>query len=853
MLGTMHSRLAAVFRLVPIGLLAYAASAGAADERFPFVIPGDDATATVTSLAALSPRPAGADGFVRIRDTHFFTDAGRLRFWGINTCFAGNFPAHADAEKVAAHFAKLGLNAVRMHHHDTSPAPRGIWGPVVDGRRTFDPAQLERQDYFLNELHRHGIYANLNLHVGRELTAAEGFSREGLPYSTRYDKYLLYFEPQAKARLKEFARDYLLHKNPYRQLRRVDDPGIALIEITNENSFSKFGPEIAASLPEPHRGEFKQQWNAWLARRYADTTTLKKAWRGSTEPLGATHADSTTWQTALGPWRMKQTRDHPVRPTFGQPGPQPDLPALRLEPQGTSPDLSSQEIQFPHTKIEPGQVYTLSFWVRADAARALFVDVSHAGPALWTPVGFRETLTLGPTWQKVHRVFRASAEIPGGTRLCFKFGGSPVPFTLAGLTLRRGGDWIVIPAGQSIEQRNVEIPVAGWNEFAQRDAVRFMAETEEAFIREITDYLKKDLGVRVPITASQITYHSPEIVAATCDYTDVHAYWQHPQFPRKPWDPVDWNMRNTPMEQVPDADALLSRAPWRLLDRPFTISEWNIPDPHDNAASTVPFAALVAALQDWDGVFFFQYSGGDNDWYTDKVQRFFAFNGQPTKLALLTAFAHLYRRGDLAPLTAVAAGTPQKMPPATAGFTHRLGIDPKATAPTPVAATKAKRLATPDGRAIWDATDSASAHVVVNTPATRAAWGLIGGKTFDLGGVELTLGPVERNYATVVLTSLDGKPLESAQRILLAAVGSATNPGMKWNATRTSVGKDWGTGPAEVNGIAATLTLPRARARMFALDGRGNRLAEVPGTSGATSTQFTLGPQHRTLWYEIVW
>jgi hypothetical protein len=184
-----------------------------------------------------------------------------------------------------------------------------------------------------------------------------------------------------------------------------------------------------------------------------------------------------------------------------------------------------------------------------------------------------------------------------------------------------------------------------------------MAETEEAFMREITDFLKKDLGVRVPITASQITYHSPEIVAATCDYTDIHAYWQHPRFPRKPWDPVDWDMRNTPMEQVPDADALLSRAPWRLLDRPFTMSEWNIPDPHDYAASVVPFAALVAALQDWDGVFFFQYQRRRRRLvYRQACSASSPSTASPPSWRCSPPSPHLYRRGDIAPLTAVAAG-----------------------------------------------------------------------------------------------------------------------------------------------------------------------------------------------------
>ncbi len=844
--------------LAPLGLAGAALFASlplsSADVRFPFVIPGDDASPSITNLASLSPRPAGADGFARVRDGHFFTEAGRLRFWGVNTCFGANFPEHADAEKVAAHLAKLGVNAVRMHHHDTSAAPRGVWGAVVDGRRTLSAREIERQDYFLDQLHRHGIYANLNLHVGRELTAAEGFSREGLPYATRFDKYLLYFEPEPRARLKEFCRDYLLHENPYRHRRRVDDPGIAMIEITNENSFSKLGPGLAAALPEPHRGEFKRQWNTWLARQYRDTAALQRAWGGANEPPGPAIADSAAWRDGLGVWRLKPNREFPVRPLFGQPGPLAGVPALTLEPSGTSPELSAQELQYPNLKLEPGQIYTLSFWVRAPAPRSLFVDVSNAGPGNWNPVGLRETLALRPEWQRVHRVFRTSAAIPGAARICFKFGGSGVPFALAGLTLRRGGDWIVVPEGQTLEAGTIEIPVAGWNEPAQRDAVRFMAETEEAFIREMMDFLKKDLGVRVPITASQITYHTPRIVAATCDYTDIHAYWQHPRFPRKPWDPVDWLVLNTPMERAPDADALLARAPWRLLDRPFTFSEWNIPDPHDYAASVVPFAAVVAALQEWDGIFFFQYqSGGEGGWYGDKVQRFFSFNGQPVKLALLTACAQLFRRGDLAALDTVAAGTLDQMVPATLGFSHRIGIDPKAARSSEAAAPSGQRLATPDERVVWDASDPARARVVLNAPATRAVWGLVGGRSFDLGGVKLAVGAVERDYAVIVLTAMDGKSLETTRSALIAAVGSATNPGMKWNAARTSVGRDWGEGPAEVNGIAVALTLPRPGARVFALDGRGQRLGEVPAAAGAAGSRFELSGRYRTLWYEIAW
>ncbi len=140
-------------------------------------------------------------------------------------------------------------------------------------------------------------------------------------------------------------------------------------------------------------------------------------------------------------------------------------------------------------------------------------------------------------------------------------------FSLAGVSLQQGGEWLVLPAGQSLEAKTIGIPTEGWSEIAIADAKQFMIDTEKSFIREMVTFLKQDLGVRIPITASQINYHNPEIVAETCDYADIHAYWQHPRFPRRPWDPADWMIVNTPMEAMPDGDALLSRAPggWSIV------------------------------------------------------------------------------------------------------------------------------------------------------------------------------------------------------------------------------------------------------------------------------------------------
>ncbi|RME90943.1 MAG: hypothetical protein D6766_12540, partial [Verrucomicrobia bacterium] len=339
--------------LIPLlpAVLGLATALGA-DAWFPFVVPGDDASPSFTDFSAWNPRPAGADGFVRVEDGHFATDSGRIRFWGVNVCFGANFPEHADAEKVAAHLAKLGVNLVRFHHHDTAPSPRGVLLPVRNGRRELDPAQLDRQDYFLAQLHRHGIYANLNLHVGRTFTEAEGFISQGLPRKVRYDKYLLYFEPRMRERFKEFCRSYLGHRNPYRDnRRRADDPGIAMIEITNENAFSRDGAEIAASLPAMYRLEFQRQWNAWLRTRYGSTDELRRTWGAKNEPLGEPLADSAAWAKGPGNWRLHQSAQWPVEAVFGRPGPSPETPALRLNIRRPAPQTHLQELQFPNLRL----------------------------------------------------------------------------------------------------------------------------------------------------------------------------------------------------------------------------------------------------------------------------------------------------------------------------------------------------------------------------------------------------------------------------------------------------------------------------------------------------------------------
>ena len=110
-----------------------------------------------------------------------------------------------------------------------------------------------------------------------------------------------------------------------------------------------------------------------------------------------------------------------------------------------------------------------------------------------------------------------------------------------------------------------------------------------------------------------------------------------------------------------------------------------------------------------------------------------------------------------------------------------------------------------------------------------------------------------RNFAVLTLNTADSQRLAQSRRLLLTAAGNVENTGMGWNADHTSVGTRWGSAPTLCEGIGAKVTLSTGArsAKVFALEGSGARAGEVPATLAAGRLSFEIGPQFKTLWYEI--
>ena len=78
-----------------------------------------------------------------------------------------------------------------------------------------------------------------------------------------------------------------------------------------------------------------------------------------------------------------------------------------------------------------------------------------------------------------------------------------------------------------------------------------------------------------------IMANSPATVQSRLDVVDGHAYWQHPQFPGTPWDPVNWFQPNVSMvNTLGDDNTLAGLARQRVRGKPFTVTEYQHPSPN---------------------------------------------------------------------------------------------------------------------------------------------------------------------------------------------------------------------------------------------------------------------------------
>lgn len=254
-------------------------------------------------------KPAGKHGKVKtIGDRFEFEDGTALKIWGVTGNFAPNLaPAKQDAEAMAAFWSSHGINSLRMFDIGL-PAWRGIG--TADDALEYDPALLDRFDYFTSQLTKQGIYYRFVPFWGFRVLPKNQDQvlnyQEIVTWGTKHTLGTI-----GLANIAEDIQDLMIkkavklltHVNPYTNLSYAQDPALGCLELQNEDDIFWFALTQACQFAPSYAKKLNERFASWLKKRYHSQDGLKKAWGSAlgSESLdsGAILADTVVWKYGM--------------------------------------------------------------------------------------------------------------------------------------------------------------------------------------------------------------------------------------------------------------------------------------------------------------------------------------------------------------------------------------------------------------------------------------------------------------------------------------------------------------------------------------------------------------------------
>lgn len=241
-------------------------------------------------------------------------------------------------------------------------------------------------------------------------------------------------------------------------------------------------------------------------------------------------------------------------------------------------------------------------------------------------------------------------------------------------------------------------------------------------------------------------------------------------------------------------------------------------------------------------------------------------------MANMLLAANLFRRGDAQPLTnrLVLAMTPEREIDLLLGMGSAWSVFNSGQLGLPVAWALTNRVAVAFGTnppglsAVPDAAppsglqetqwrqSGTNRFVTIHTPRTRAAIGYLGNQSLSLGELTVAAAPKQLPFSSFGAT-FDPRICLHQRHLPLVASGWIENTGMHWkDATKTSVGDQWGSSPTLIEFFRLTLPVSSNRVQAWVLDQRGQRQASISILAPNANTSVLVPPAGAgTLWYEV--
>ena len=428
-----------------------------------------------------------------------------------------------------------------------------------------------------------------------------------------------------------------------------------------------------------------------------------------------------------------------------------------------------------------------------------------------------------------------------------------------------------------------KVPDNCWENSPQNCAYAlFLTDIEINFAKRMTAFVRDEIKSQVLLTDLSCWKNAIEyqLVRTLYDYVDDHFYVDHPQFLEKSWRlPSKCPNANPVRGQNAGFEAV---AKHRLLDRPFTLTEFNYSGPGQFRGVGGMMLGAQAALQEYDGIWRFAWSHNAQGLLKPQSIHYFNVANDPLQRATERAVTMLYLRGDMKPLARRHAVVfPEK------ALRHDFSCGPQAdiadmwfgwharfgtlvSDAMPAEATSGGLFPeiysrTSDDYRRWaEGTRPGDGQVIigrdeglfgVDTPRTAGFFAERGSHTTGPLTVKLD-GNVP---AAVWVSALDSAPIADSGRLLLTHVADVQDEGTVYADDSKKVLLKWGDLPHLMRRSEAEVTLAFAdgkSCKVYALAADGTRRGEVPVVQKGGKVSFVANtardPAEATCYYEIV-
>jgi len=845
---------------------------------FNFNLPWNDST--TQKYLPKFPIVKIADGKFVTADAagNFTLDGQQILFWGGNCVASGAFPSKDLAAGIAGRMRKMGINLIRFHHIDND------WGgpSLLRGNdtRVLDPTYLDLLENFIAKLKENGIFINMNLNVSRMFKVFDGvpYADSVKNYGTDFYKVVTYFDPYLIMLQKEYAQQLLTHINPYTGKALVNDPVMAMLETVNENSLYRGWREnilkpikSGGKLVYRHVKMLDSLWNDFLIKKYSNTVNLKSVWSGGTVSAGQSEQIiNGGFEIGTSGWALEQNQG--ATGTFTTDNTTSYKGSNSAKVVVTNTSGTEWHIQFkqPTLTFKKDSLYTVTFAAKSDASRQINVStMNDVSP--WNGYGGKNYL-LSTNWNSYTFSFKASETNNGRARITFQLAKEKGTYWIDEVSVAKASLTGLI-ADETIELKNVRridyADCVSYSDQRVKDMSEFYIKLQQDFHKDFFAYLKNTLGVKVPINTTNWNAGAADLAAqSVADYIDNHSYWDHPHFPNIPWSSTDWTISNKPMVKETSGGTipgLFAAVP--MVNKPFTISEYNHPFPNQYQAEAVSFILGYSAFNGADGVMLFDYAG--SNYIDDKIESYFSINRNPIFMAQFPAAAYAFRNKLIA-----ESSSPQKVNyksetinlipkndtnswGSSVLFEKKLSLinsirteSYNSTTETNFAGMQNSPVnpyKTDTGQINWDVTNGVYSIVSSKYQNVTGFFNTIAGKRIG----NIFFYPTDKEYfGSLSYLSID------KEKDLLTLVSKIQNSNMIWSGTST-VNNNWGRNPTQIYPIKLKLDLAITAdsIRVYPLDARGIESE----SSAKTYKPFQLyhfmvdfdQTQNGTLWFAI--